>query len=215
MIINKTASDVALFNASTEALESELKERSGAIERHQSRFREVQGELRRRRDARDEQPPPETTEQASERNRNYEQKLGDNLVLKVTMMETEQARLVVELESAKAAQRDAEERLALVIKTGVCIPASKVVELTAAIRDVPLDSSPESERAWIAKVHLAACAVAGVAAPMPIAVIQAEHKREPMTRDAAIVLAINHAGSNLFDAPGYNWVIDAIVEASK
>jgi hypothetical protein len=116
MIIDKTASDAALLNASTEVLESELKERSDAIERHQSRFREVQGELRRRRDAKDEQPPPETSEQASERTRSYEQKLSDNLALKVTMMEAEQAKLVVELEIAREAQRVAEERLALVIK---------------------------------------------------------------------------------------------------
>jgi hypothetical protein len=145
----------------TESLETELQELSGRIAADPPRFQEVRAELKRRRETRDEQPPPDTAAQQAERTRSYEQKLGENLALKVTMMEAEQAKLVVELEIAKATQRDAEERLALVVR------------------------------------HLS--------------------KREPMTRDAARELALRHIGDNPFGTPGYNidWVIDAIVEASK
>jgi hypothetical protein len=106
----------------TEKLETELKELSTRIAADPLRFQQVRDELKRRREIKDEQPPPETTEQASERTRSYEQKLSDNLALKVTMMEAEQAKLVVELEIAREAQRVAEERLALVVKH---IPAKR------------------------------------------------------------------------------------------
>ncbi len=100
----------------TEELEAELKRCSEMIENHQFRFHRVREELKRRREAGDEQPVPLTKEQQAMRNTELQAKLDNNLILKITAMETEQAKLVIEAETAKAAQREAESRLALVVK---------------------------------------------------------------------------------------------------
>jgi len=93
----------------TEELEAELRDLSAQLTAGQGRFHQVRAELRRRRETRDEQPSQEKPEAK-----------GDDVVNvltnKIIAMESEQAKLVVEAEVAKAAQREAEERLALVAK---------------------------------------------------------------------------------------------------
>lgn len=159
-----TATRVLLKTRSTEDLEVELRQRSAAIERHQAQFQRVRAELKRRREAGDEQPAPRTDEQLRQDNDNAGANLIKALSLKVTEMEAEQARLVVEAQQAKAAQRDAENQLALVVK------------------------------------HV-------------------QKKREPMSRDAATELItrhrINTIGSWSSDQPAADWMVDAVVEASR
>lgn len=115
----------------TEELEAELKRCSETIENHQFRFHQVREELKRRREASDEQPVPLTKEQQAMRNAELQAKLDNNLVLKITAMETEQAKLVIEAETAKAAQREAEGRLALVVK--MYVERGLIKDATAAV----------------------------------------------------------------------------------
>lgn len=160
MSIDQTATKIADATTNTEDLERELRERSDAIDRHRQRFDTIRAELKRRREVKDEQPPMDVVTVESQRQ--YALDLERNLILKVTAMEAQQAQLVVEVEIAKAAQREAEERLALVTK------------------------------------HLS--------------------KREPMTRDAARELAGRHLRGASPDpdiGEPDNWVLDAVVEASK
>jgi len=97
---------------STESLETELRQLSEQLEMGKQRFDDIHKTLKERRAAGTEPfiPPADKPEPA---------KPGDLLqvlTLKVTAMEAEQARFVFEAELAKAAQRDAEEKLALVVK---------------------------------------------------------------------------------------------------
>lgn len=142
----------------TESLETELKELSDRIATDPMRFQQVADELARRRRVKDEQPPLAVVTIESQRQAEID--IEKSLTLKVIAMESQQAQLVVEAEIAKAAQREAEERLALVVKR---IPT----------------------------------------------------KREPMTREAARELADRHKAKDDLNRPPYEWVIDAIVEASK
>lgn len=100
----------------TDSLEQELKKLSERIAADAIRFQQVSAELKRRRKTKDEQPTPETQEQLTERLRTYEADLEKNLVLKIAMMEAEQAKLVVEAELFKSQRDEAEQRLALVAK---------------------------------------------------------------------------------------------------
>lgn len=161
-MIDQTAVEISLSVATTEALEQELKDRSEALSRHQARFTQVRDELKRRRETKDEQPPMQVTTVESKQKADAD--LSRTLALKVTEMEGQQAKLVVEAEIAKAAQREAEERLALIVKR---LPT----------------------------------------------------KREPMTRDAARELLIrrrlNTLGSWTDKHNIDDWIIDAVVEASR
>jgi hypothetical protein len=111
----------------TETLEEKLKKLSVGIadgplkfqkthEERQQHFLKVSGELKRRREVSDEQPTPLTMEQTRDNQQALGVRFHDNLVLKITEMEAEQARLVVEAGTFKAARDEAEARLALVIK---------------------------------------------------------------------------------------------------
>ncbi len=113
-MIDQTAVEISLSAATTEALEQELKDRSEALSRHQARFAQVRDELKRRRETKDEQPPMQVVTIESQQKADVD--LNRTLALKVPEMEDQQAKLVVEAEIAKAAQREAEDRLALVIK---------------------------------------------------------------------------------------------------
>lgn len=158
-MIDQTAVEISLSVATTEALEQELKDRSEALSRHQARFAQVRDELKRRREMKDEQPPMQVTTVESQQKADAD--LIRTITLKVTEMEGQQAKLVVEVEIAKAAQREAEERLALVVKR---IP----------------------------------------------------QKREPMTREVALELALKNTPSYAEHVIAVNpWIIDAIIEASR
>lgn len=100
----------------TDKLELELKTLSERIASDPVRFHEVREELARRRTVKDEQPAPKTTDEARQDKEEMDKKTYQALLLKVTAMEAEQAKLAVEAEVAKAAQREAEARLALITK---------------------------------------------------------------------------------------------------
>lgn len=142
----------------TESLEAEFKEVSDRIAADPQRFQQIRDELARRRKVSDEQPPMDVVTVDSQKQ--ADSAFQENLVLKVTSMEAEQAQLVVECETAREAARRAEERLALVVKN--------------------------------------------------------LGKREPITRDNARVLAIEHKYKRGTALDGIDeWVVDAIIEASK
>lgn len=111
---------------STEELEAELKNLSTSITTDsnkltddQSLFQSITIELKRRRETTDEQPTPTITptgDEALARENDRLRNENRQLILKVISMETEQAKLVVEAEVAKAMQRETEEKLALVVK---------------------------------------------------------------------------------------------------
>lgn len=111
---------------STEELEERLKDLSSSITNDrmkitndQALFQSISVELKNRREAKDEQPTPEaipTKEEALARENDRLREENRQLVLKVISMESEQAKLVILAEVAKANQRDAEEKLALVVK---------------------------------------------------------------------------------------------------
>lgn len=112
----------------TETLEIELRDLANTItvdtnklSDKQSYFQSVREELKRRRDTKDErsaQPAPTiiTEEAVALRKMRALEHLNNTLVNKMIAMEAEQAKLVVEVETHKFARREAEERLALVVK---------------------------------------------------------------------------------------------------
>lgn len=175
----------------TEQLEAELKELSDRIAADPLRFQQVREELARRHAAGNDQPAQDTLEQRAEKQRAAGRDLQNNLVVKITAMEAEQAKLVIEAEIAKAQRDEAERRLALLVKTGTVIPAAIADELKDAITDVSMRSMLEKH-----------------AGP--------ERARTPMTRDDATVLAIEHKYKKGTAVGSVDeWVVDAIVEASK
>lgn len=101
----------------TDTLENELKVLSEQLAIGQARFDVVRRELKTRRETRDEQPPMEVD--TVEKRRLTDEAVGKNLVLKITAMEAEQAKLVLEAEMAKAAQLEAENRLTMIVKAVV------------------------------------------------------------------------------------------------
>jgi hypothetical protein len=115
-----------IIGKSTEDLEAELKALSNSIttDRNkltddQSLFQSISVELKNRRETKDEQPAPTilpSKEDVIARENDRLREENRQLVLKVISMESEQAKLVVEAEVAKAGRRDAEEKLALVAK---------------------------------------------------------------------------------------------------
>lgn len=115
-----------IIGKNTEDLEAELKQLSNSIttDRNkltddQSLFQSITVELKNRRETKDEQPVPTITptkEEALARENDRLREENRQLVLKVISMESEQAKLVVEAEVAKALQREAEDRLSLVAK---------------------------------------------------------------------------------------------------
>jgi hypothetical protein len=115
-----------IIGKSTEDLEAELKALSNSIttDRNkltddQSLFQSISVELKNRRETKDEQPVPTILPSKEDVLMRENDRLRDEnrqLVLKVISMESEQAKLVVEAEVAKAGQRDTEEKLALVAK---------------------------------------------------------------------------------------------------
>ncbi len=151
MTIDQTATEIALNVATTEALEQELKDRSEALSRHQARFAQVRDELKRRRETKDEQPPMQVTTVESQQKADAD--LNQALALKVTEMEGQQAKLVVEAEIAKAAQREAEERLALVVKR---LPQKRepmtreaAIEIATAYATRYGLDKPDEQESWI------------------------------------------------------------------
>jgi hypothetical protein len=115
-----------IIGKSTEELEAQLKQLSSSITADrdklsddQSLFQSISVELKNRREAKDEQPTPTVEPSKEEALANENARLREEnrqLVLKVISMESEQAKLVVAAEVAKAMQREAEEKLALVVK---------------------------------------------------------------------------------------------------
>ena len=111
---------------STVELEDRLKELSASITTDsmkltddQALFQSISVELKNRREAKDEQPTPEVTptkEEVLARENACLREENRQLVLKVISMESEQAKLVILAEVAKAEKREAEEKLALVVK---------------------------------------------------------------------------------------------------
>lgn len=147
-----------LIERATEILEAELKEVSDRIAVDPLRFQQIRDELARRRKAGDEQPPMDVV--TIESQKRDETAFQENLVLKITAMEAEQARFVVEAELSRQQRVDAEERLALVVK------------------------------------HL-------------------QVKREPLSREAAQALADRFKTLDRLERLPHEWVVDAIIEASK
>jgi len=144
----------------TESLETEFKELSDRIATDPLRFQQVREELARRHAAGGDQPTPDTQEQQAEKQREAVANLEKNLVLKITAMETEQAKLVVEAEIFKSQRNEAEARLALIAKIGYIV-------------------------------------------------------REPLSREAARALADRFKTEDNLGRVPLEWVIDAIIEASK
>lgn len=115
-----------IIGKSTEELEAELKSLSSSITAdrdkltdNQALFQSISVELKNRREAKDEQPQPTVIPSKEEALANENARLREEnrqLVLKVISMESEQAKLVVAAEVAKAMQREAEDKLALVVK---------------------------------------------------------------------------------------------------
>lgn len=210
MTIDQTAAEISLSVATTEALEQELRDRSEALSRHQVRFALVRDELKRRRETKDEQPPMQVTTVESQQK--VDADLNRTLTLKITEMEGQQAKLVVEAEIAKAAQREAEDRLALVAKT--------VRDFQKAYLDETHgDRSPATvmpiDVAQLREAFTEQCASLANAVNERDAYRSAS-KREPMTRYNARMLGLGckykkGTATGTID----EWVIDAIVEASR
>lgn len=125
----KTATEQLRYlpTKATEDLEVELSALSASITAdaekltdNRSLFQSIGAELKRRRETKDEQPAPTirpaSREEALERENSRLTDQNRVLVLKVIEMESEQAKLVVEAEIAKAATREAQERLAMIAK---------------------------------------------------------------------------------------------------
>lgn len=137
--------------STTEELEAELKVLSERIAVDPLRFQQVRDELKRRRETKDEQPPMQVTTVESQQK--VDADLSRTLALKVTEMEGQQAKLVIEAEIAKAAQREAEERLALVVKrpSAGCEPMTRAAALELATKHATkygLDK-PDEHESWI------------------------------------------------------------------
>lgn len=122
------------FLLSTEKLEAELKSVSGQLETGKQRFHQIRDELKRRRETRDEQPAPKelTVEQLRDDEMGNLMSQIQVLTNKVIAMEQEQAKFIVELEISRAAQRDAEDRLALVAKHRPIRPRDPMTREVAA-----------------------------------------------------------------------------------
>lgn len=109
-----------LSTTTTEELEKEFSTLSEAIEANRQRFDVIRAELKSRRTVKDEQPPPvvrpASVEDALRAENERFAEENRLLILKVIEMEAEQAKFIVEAEVAKANQREADARLALVTK---------------------------------------------------------------------------------------------------
>jgi|SRR5882724_5336601 len=103
-------------NMSTEALERNLRDKSEQIESDKVLFHQISEELKLRRSIGDEQPRQMTDDERRAAALVRANELDTNLVLKITAMEAEQAKLTLELGAALFAQHQAEERLALTCK---------------------------------------------------------------------------------------------------
>lgn len=177
----------------TEILEAELKELSDRIATDPVRFQQVREELKRRREARDEQPTPETDDERTEREGRVQRDLDRVLTLKIIAMEAEQAKLVVEAELFKSQRDEAAARLALLAKV---IAASGIEKAAAAPNEAAQDSAP-------------AGGLIAEALGVP------DRTRRPLSHETAFKIALTHMNkAGLFDEPP-TWAIDAIVEASR
>lgn len=163
----------------TEALE--LRELSARIAADPPRFQAVREELARRRKERD-------------------------LSLKITMMEVEQAKLVVEAEIAKAAQREAEERLAVLARN------------RASRAPLTREQAHEIGKAMFGDATVWIDHQDAVVDAMVVASIRTlgSEITKPMSRDDAYVLALTHMykKGTAVGTPE-PWVVDAVVEASS
>lgn len=105
------------LEAEMRALSTKLDETRLQIQEDQGYFLSIGAELKRRRESGEEtftvREPVGESAQARENKLREEARM---LTLKITSMEAEQAKLVVEAETAKAVAREANERLALVTK---------------------------------------------------------------------------------------------------
>lgn len=163
--MNKLTREITMTG--TEKLEAELRTLSDLLEEGKGRFHAVREELRRRHTVKDEQPAPSvvlTPDQALHEQLDREVKVTMGLTNKLIAMEAEQAKLVVEAEIAKAAQREAEDRLALLAKhTATTVSKASVDRLRSALCDVPAGgTSPTNASPWVIQLHRAACEVAGM-----------------------------------------------------
>jgi hypothetical protein len=127
----------------TDTLENELRELSQQLEIGKTRFNDVREELRRRHEAGNDQPKPVelTNDQRREDEELNAARALNVMTNKIIAMEVEQAKLVVEAEVAKAAQREAETRLALLAKL---IAASDLNGAVATMKDVLQVMTPVS-----------------------------------------------------------------------
>lgn len=152
------------ISASTEKLETELRSISDQLATGQERFHQIRTELRNRRVAKDEQPVPKetTADQLRQAEVDNFREQVNVLSLKVTSMEAEQAKLVVEAEIFKAQAREAESKLALVVKNNTMVPKNIIDELTIALGNVPPGGASGDAPAWIIRLHRASCEVAGM-----------------------------------------------------
>jgi hypothetical protein len=103
----------------TDVLELELTNLSRKIEEDvinladdKSYFMTIHAELKHRRETKDEQPEPQAVDKQQ-----VAQSMHNTLTNKLIAMEAEQARLVLEVEIAKEAAREAESRLAILAKS--------------------------------------------------------------------------------------------------
>lgn len=218
----------------TEQLEAELKELSTRIAADPLRFQQVREELVRRHAAGNDQPAPETEEQRLAKETEASTALQNNLILKITAMEAEQAKLVVEAEIFKHQRDEAENRLALLARTSTVVSSLVIGHLVVAIQGVPSGEASETAPDWIVRLHRAACAVAGIqviekseAAPTTTPHLEDMRKmlekhvgpvstaRKPMSREAARELAARFRAEDNLNRLPLEWVVDAVVEASK
>jgi hypothetical protein len=102
----------------TEKLETELRDLSTRLEADKLRFQQVRGELAARHAKGGDQPPPRmmTEDQMRQELRDAAARQDGALINKLIAMELEQAKLVVEAEVAKAAAKEAQDRLTLIAK---------------------------------------------------------------------------------------------------
>lgn len=195
-----------LRDESTDALEDQLKTLSARIASDPLRFDEIRAELAFRRRTKDEQPTP-TLRQAGDAERERKEdaaKLNTALTLKITAMEAEQAKLVLEVEAAKAAQREAEDRLAIIARATRSTLTQAPSGATRYL-DVVLDGPPgpeggrfvelEDERgmgtsagsSWIAPARESKSAMWRLRIPMPEAAMRVVKDRAFSERMASLI----------------------------
>lgn len=145
-----------LIMSNTEELEAELRSISDQLETGKLLFQQVREELARRHAAGGDQPAPETADQRAEKQREAEINLSNNLVLKITAMEAEQAKLVVEAEVYKSQRDEATSRLQLLVKAGDFVPKPAVEELRAVVNEPIATDEVAAASMWVKRLYLAA-----------------------------------------------------------